>query len=55
MLKPSAVLINTSSCPVVDPSALYDALVHDLIAAAALDVTEPESIRMDAPCSSRIM
>ena len=41
-MKTSAVLVNASRGPVVDPDALYDALKHGVIAAAALDVTEPE-------------
>lgn len=43
-MKPSAVLINTSRGPVVDPDALYWALSEKKIAAAALDVFEPEPI-----------
>ncbi len=49
MMKPSAVLINTSRGPVVDPNALYRALTSGTIAYAALDVTEPEPINMDNP------
>ncbi len=41
-MKRSAVLVNASRGPVVDPDALYDALKEGVIAAAALDVTEPE-------------
>ena len=41
-MKRSAVLVNASRGPVVDPDALYDALKDGVIAAAALDVTEPE-------------
>jgi glyoxylate reductase len=41
-MKRSAMLINASRGPVVDPDALYDALRNGTIAAAALDVTEPE-------------
>jgi glyoxylate reductase len=41
-MKPSAILINASRGPVVDPDALYDALKNRVIAGAALDVTEPE-------------
>ncbi len=48
-MKPTAVLINTARGPVVDPDALYDALVRGDIAYAALDVTEPEPIPMDSP------
>ncbi len=49
LMKPSAVLINTSRGPVVDPAALYRALSTGTIAYAALDVTEPEPIQMDDP------
>jgi glyoxylate reductase len=49
LMKPSALLINTSRGPVVDPEALYGALAAREIAAAALDVTEPEPIPMDSP------
>jgi lactate dehydrogenase-like 2-hydroxyacid dehydrogenase len=41
-MKRSAILVNASRGPVVDPDALYDALKHGVIAGAALDVTEPE-------------
>lgn len=43
-MKKSAMLINASRGPVVDPDALYDALKDGVIAAAALDVTEPEPL-----------
>lgn len=49
LMKLSALLINTSRGPVVDPEALYQALVNGDIAGAALDVTEPEPIPMDSP------
>ena len=48
-MKPSAVLVNTSRGPVVDPAALAWALENHIIAGAALDVTEPEPIPRDSP------
>jgi lactate dehydrogenase-like 2-hydroxyacid dehydrogenase len=48
-MKPTAVLVNTSRGPVVDPRALHEALRDGVIAAAALDVTEPEPIGTDDP------
>jgi lactate dehydrogenase-like 2-hydroxyacid dehydrogenase len=47
LMKPTAVLINTSRGPVVDPDALYEALEAGQIAYAALDVTEPEPLPAD--------
>ena len=49
MMKPSAILVNAARGPVVDTTALYSALVEGRIAAAALDVTEPEPIAPDNP------
>ena len=49
LMKPNAVLINTSRGPVVDPQALYRALKGRRIFAAALDVTDPEPIPLDSP------
>jgi lactate dehydrogenase-like 2-hydroxyacid dehydrogenase len=51
-MKSTAILINTSRGPVVDPDALYQALREGEIAYAALDVTEPEPINMDSPLLS---
>lgn len=48
-MKPSAVLVNTSRGPVVDPTALYEALRDGVIFAAGLDVTDPEPIPTDDP------
>ena len=48
-MKPTAVLVNASRGPVVDPEALYRALRDGRIAAAGLDVTEPEPIPEDDP------
>lgn len=47
LMRPTAVLVNTSRGPVVDQAALADALERDVIFAAALDVTDPEPIPMD--------
>jgi len=51
-MKRSGILINTSRGPVVDPAALYRALSSGTIAYAALDVTEPEPIKLDDPLLS---
>ncbi len=48
-MKPSAILINTSRGAVVDQAALYQALSTGRIAAAALDVTDPEPLPTDNP------
>lgn len=45
----SAILINTARGSIVEPEALYRALSQGEIAAAAIDVTEPEPILMDSP------
>ena len=51
-MKPTAVLVNTSRGPVVDSMALVDALKNGVIAAAALDVTDPEPLPADHPLVS---
>ncbi len=46
-MKSTAVLINTARGPVIDPDALYSALKTAQIAAAALDVSQPEPLPVD--------
>ncbi len=48
-MRPTAILVNTARGPVVDPEALNWGLRNGVIAAAALDVTEPEPIPQDSP------
>lgn len=48
-MKPTAMLINMARGPVVDTEALYRALTSGQIAAAALDVTDPEPLPRDHP------
>ena len=52
MMKPNAVLVNTSRGPVVDTEALYVALNENSIFAAALDVTDPEPLPLAHPLLS---
>lgn len=52
LMKPTSVFINTSRGPVVDESALIDALREDRISAAGLDVFEREPIDHDNPLLS---
>jgi glyoxylate reductase len=48
-MKSNAILVNTSRGPIVDQTALYNALKSNQIFAAALDVTDPEPLPMDSP------
>jgi len=49
LMKRSAILINAARGPLVDTSALLHALVENKIAAAALDVTDPEPLPPSHP------
>jgi glyoxylate reductase len=49
MMKPTAMLVNTSRGPVVDEKALARALRENWIAGAALDVYEKEPLPADSP------
>lgn len=47
-----AVLVNIARGPIVDQDALIDALEHDDIRGAALDVSDPEPMPEDSPLRS---
>ena len=49
MMKPSAIVVNTSRGPVIDEKALYKALTEERIRGAALDVFEQEPTPLDNP------
>jgi len=48
-MRPDAILINVARGAVVDHAALYRALAEKWIAAAAIDVTDPEPLPRDHP------
>src|SRR5699024_8992435 len=48
-MKRTGILVNTSRGPVIHSPDLATALRDGVIAAAALDVTDPEPIPMDSP------
>jgi glyoxylate reductase len=52
LMKPTSILLNAARGPLVDTSALYDALVNHRIAAAGLDVTDPEPLPPSHPLYS---
>jgi glyoxylate reductase len=49
LMKPAAYLINTSRGAVIDERALFDALIENRLAGAALDVFETEPLPADSP------
>jgi glyoxylate reductase len=48
-MRNDSILINTARGPVVDQTALTEALNEGLIQGAALDVTDPEPLSADDP------
>lgn len=49
LMKPTSILINTARGPIIQTEALEEAMLHHQIAAAALDVYDPEPIPDDSP------
>jgi D-3-phosphoglycerate dehydrogenase len=52
LLKPTAILINTSRGPLIEEAALVEALQHNRIGGAGLDVYEVEPLPADSPLRS---
>ena len=52
LMKPSAILVNTSRGPVIDEPALIEALRNNRIAGAGLDVFTAEPLETDSPLLS---
>lgn len=48
LMKPTAILINCARGPMIDEEALIDALSNGRLAAAGLDVTDPEPVAPDS-------
>ena len=53
MMKPGVIVINVSRGRVIDTAALIDALDHKHVAAAGLDVTDPEPLPKGHPLWER--
>jgi hypothetical protein len=52
LVKPTAIIINTSRGPLIDEAALVEALQHNRIGGAGLDVYEAEPLPADSPLRS---